>query len=356
MGVWVAGAYTLACCEWLSKQEYQLTSVTPGIEKHDILHILKNLAPNFQNVVLAGYPSFIMDVLRELKTKNISFPKNLKIITAGDSFSEEWRDSVCKLLGPQARPESIISIYGSADAGVMGFETPFSIFIRREAEKNKIFRSKIFGKNEKTPALVQFDPEHCFVESVKGEILLTAATAIPLIRYNIQDIGKVVSFDEMKTLLSKYNLAAKSSQKGLLNWNLPFIIKEGRSDVAVTFYALNIYPEHIETALTDKKITNLVSGNFKAYNQTIKNNSRENLCLEIEMAEKKQPSKSALKKITDALIENLLKINIEFRKLHASIGDRARPKVKLFKTFSYAKPVPTKVLLGLKGKKAKIII
>jgi phenylacetate-CoA ligase len=354
MGIWVAGNYTTSSCQWVSEQGYRLTTITPGMEKHDIFYILKNLAPKFKNVILAGYPSFVMDILAEAKNKKIPLPKNLKLLTAGDSFSEKWRDSALKIIGTNLSLNSIISIYGSADAGIMGFETPLSVFIRKSALKNKGLYTELFGEAEKQPVLVQFNPKHTYLESIKGELLLTSNTSIPLIRYNIHDIGKILSFAETKKLLKKYNLIGQAEKIGLEDWQMPFIIKYGRTDVAVTFYALNIYPEHIEAGLKDKRIKEMVSGNFRAFSQTAKNNQDEQLNFEIELSEKYKVSKESLKKISNSVIDNLTKINTEFRKLHSTIGQKALPKIKLLKKLTDKTVRNSKILISLNGKKPKM--
>ena len=64
MGSWVAGTYTLSSGRWISENSGGLTTITPGIDKDDVIGALKNFAPNFNQVILAGYPPFLMDVSR----------------------------------------------------------------------------------------------------------------------------------------------------------------------------------------------------------------------------------------------------------------------------------------------------
>lgn len=355
MGVWIAGSFTASSCRWLSESKgYNITTITPGLELRDVLHILKNLAPNFETIVLTGYPAFVMDILFEAKKQKIRLPKKIKLLTAGDSFSENWRKQVATLIDT-TKPSNILSVYGSADAGVMGFETPLTIFLRKSAEHNKQLYLELFGNSDKLPAIFQFDSKKIYFESIDGELVLTTKTAIPLIRYNIHDVGKIWEYKKIKTLLIKHNLFKAADKLKLLNWNLPFIIKQGRTDVAVTFYALNIYPEHIQAGLSHKKISSTVSGNFLAYNKTKNKNGQENLYLEIELAKNKNGSGKILNKITQVILNTLLKVNIEFRKLHNAIGRRAFPKIKLVKNLNKSTASFSKTLLSLKGKKPKML-
>lgn len=356
MGVWVAGNYTLECFRWLSEQGYNITTITPGIEKHDILNILKNLAPNFEKTILAGYPSFVMDILVETKKQKISLTKNFKILTAGDSFSEKWREEALKYLSPNTNKTDIISIYGSADLGVMGFETPLSILIRTTAANNKLFKEKLFGTSEKLPALVQFMPDYIYIESVENELVLTADTAIPLIRYNIHDTGEVISFTDMLEFLKSFNLLQAVQKLKLADWKLPFVIKKGRTDVAVTYYALNIYPEHIEAGLKNSKFSKSISGNFRAYNETVRNEKKENLIIEVEVKGNFKNSNKTLERISSSVLNSLIKLNIEFRKLYNTLGSQATPKIKFVSNILQKSAVPTKTLLYISGKKPKIVL
>lgn len=356
MGVWVAGNYTLECFRWLAEKGYNITTITPGIEKHDILNILKNLAPNFKKTILAGYPSFIMDLLVETKKQKIPITKNIKILTAGDSFSEKWRDEALKYLGPKANRTSIVSVYGSADLGVMGFETPLSILIRTASVKNKLFKEKLFGTNEKLPALVQFVPDHVYIESIENELVFTADTVMPLIRYNIHDTGEVVSFTDMIKLLRSFNLLNEAQRLKLTDWKLPFIIKKGRTDVAVTYYALNIYPEHIEAGLKNSEFSKSISGNFRAYNETEKNEKKENLIIEVEIKKNLKNYTKILEKISSSVLHNLIKLNIEFRKLYNTLGVEALPKIKLVNDVFQNNTTAKKTLLYVSGKKPKIVM
>lgn len=356
MGVWVAGGFTLAACRELSRRGYKITTITPGMEKEDIWNALVNIAPKFKNLILAGYPPFLMDIVSEALSRKIKFSnKKIRAITAGDKFSETWRNDFLKLLKIKD-PASIISIYGSADAGVLGFETPLSIFLRRESLKNRKLYEVLFGDETTLPALVQYDPGHIFFEKVGKEIVFTTPTAAPLIRYNIHDEGDILSFADLSQLLKKLGLYNKTVSHGLNDWPLPFIVKKGRADVAVTFYALNIYPENIKAGLEHKKISKLVSGQFLAFNKTVKKSKLQKLYIRVELAPKVVPKKELFDLIKKAIMDKFLKLNIEYRKLHSVLGKKAYPNIQL-KRFGLKNSTPTSGgLLSIRGKKPKIVL
>ena len=53
----------------------------------------------------------------------------------------------------------IISIYGTADAGVLGMETPLSATIRKWLSGVPAVMKELFG-SERIPSLFQYDPLH----------------------------------------------------------------------------------------------------------------------------------------------------------------------------------------------------
>jgi phenylacetate-CoA ligase len=357
MGVWVAGGFTLASCKELSRQGYNISCITPGIEKTDIFFAFEHLAKEFKNVVLAGYPPFVMDIILECRKKNIDLPKNLKILTAGDKFSEGFRTKLAEFAEIK-NYAGIISLYGSADVGPMGFETPLSIFLRREAEKNSALRQMLFENSPELPAFLQFDPEKIYFESVNGELILTADAGIPLVRYNIHDQGKIFDFEKIKTILKDLKLTENAKQHGLNEWQLPFVVKTGRTDVAVNFYALNILPEQINASLKEKQISKYLNGNYFAYHKMVKNHAQEELGLILETKTKTRPQKSLVKKAQASIVKTLSSLSLEFRKLHQTIGKRALPKIKFIEPGNLAKysKLQHMGLLNIQGKKPKIVL
>ena len=355
MGVWVAGSYTVASCKQVSKLGYELTTITPGIEKEDVLLILKKLAPSYKNVILVGLSPFLISVLADARKRGIRIPQSLKVITSGDKFGEKWRTDMLDLIGAKDPYSSVINLYGSADAAVLGYETPLGIFARRKAEKNKEFAKDLFGENfASTPGLVQYDPAHTFFEEVEGELVFTTNTPIPLIRYNIRDRGYIVSGKEMKKLLRKYKLLEKAPKK----WsNLPFLVIQGRNDVAVTFYAFNVPADHLKAGLEDKRASRFLTGSFFAYNRNLQKSTQQRFFINVELKLRIQPTKKTRDQIQNTVFRHLMLQNSEFRKTYSTIGTKALPIIVLTPyNSSRFHPKNMKGVLNIYGKKPKMII
>ncbi len=330
MGNWIAGTFTAASCRYVSRQkDMHLSVITPGIEKEDILSVLRDFAPQFDVVILAGYPPFLMDVINETKKRDIPLNKfSLKFLFAGESFSERWRDLICSLAGVSNSLFDTVSVYGTADAGALGHETPLSISIRKIAENNEPFRKVLFGEEGFIPSLVQFDPETIYFEAVEGHLAFTANTGIPLIRYNIKDKGVVFTNSDVVKAAKEAGVYEMLSPH-LAKWQLPFVGLFGRSDVAVTFYALNIYPENIKAAVERDDFLGKLTGKFLARVDSDDSQTEQTLVVMLELEELQTENEALKEAITKALFQSLISLNTEYRKLYNAIGDRAYPKVEL---------------------------
>lgn len=355
MGLWVAGNYTLSACRQMRKHGFNITAVTPGIEKEDIYSSLEKLSGKFKNLVLAGYPPYLMDVINEVKQRHITLPKKIFAITAGDKFSEQWRDAFLERIA-QKNLWQVVSIYGCADAGALGYETRLSIFLRRAALKNPDLYKELFGDDSNLPALLQYDPEHIYFENLNKELIFTTATAAPLIRYNIHDLGEIHQPDAIAKLIKGHALDSRI-RKARINNNLPVIVKKGRSDVAVTFYAINIYPEQINAAVIDPKVKKYLSGDYFVYNHSVKNHKKEKLHFVIELASGYKSGASLLKKISESVVRNFSALSMEYRKLRGAIGAKANPEIELvlFGQIRLSQRYQP-VLFSEKGKKPKMLI
>lgn len=357
MGVWVAGSYTLASCREVARKGWNIMTITPGIEMADIMHILKNLTPNFQNTILVGYPPFIMDVVTETQRQDIKIGNVIKIITTGDKFTEEWRDDLLNFLKITNPYSALVSIYGCSDAAVLGYETPLSIFLRRKMnENNELFKEIAPANSTILPSVVQYETEYIFFEEINGELVFTTDAPIPLVRYNIHDIGKVITFEEVKHFLEKYTLWEEVRKLGFAQWELPFLVQSGRSDVAVTFYALNIPGDHLKVCVEDKRIKKFLSGNFFAYTKDLDKSRKQRLYINLELKDGVKLPENIEKIIRDVIVENLVRINIEYRKLNSVLGEKSLPIITLFSHGDKYMPENRSGMARLGGKKPKVIM
>jgi phenylacetate-CoA ligase len=160
--------------------------------------------------------------------------------------------------------ESSASLYGTADGGVLGSETPISIAIRRFFASNPDAAKKLFGES-RLPTLVQYDPLSRYFEVSDGTLVVTGDGGVPLIRYHIADKGGIIGFDEMVAFLGEYGVTSPRDllpAESILVHPLPFVYVFGRADFTISYYGANIFPENVAVGLEKKELARLLTGKF----------------------------------------------------------------------------------------------
>lgn len=346
MGIWVAGSFTASSLRGMHERGWHVTVATPSLEREDILALLKEFVPArpdgtrpYEHVVLFGYPPFLTDVLGEARRRKIlpDAAGRVSVVSAGAAISEGWRERTLDQIGA-TRPTQALNIYGSADAAVMGIETEETIWLRRMASALPDLRDELAGVADRF-SLFTYDPGRIFFEEQDGELLITLRAAVPLIRYNIHDRGRV---------LSRFPMMGRRTA-------LPLVAVTGRTDVAVTFYAINIYPEHIAAALEGGKAGTLATGSFRVYTREVGRAHRETLHLDIECASSARPKAAAERAISEAIVRTLSTHSIEYRNLHETLGGNALPVISLVPNGALElKKRGRQTFVFIKGKKPKM--
>lgn len=357
MGIWIAGMYTSDIFRLLADKSWKFTVMTPGLDKESIAQIISKLGCEFKNIILAGHPPFLMNVLTYLKALKVTIPQNCFLLTAGDKHSEMWRNAALNLLQKPHEYTSIANIYGASDAGAIAFETPLSLAIKQLCEKSKNLKNSLMSELGVDPAIFQYKSEYVYIEEIAGELVITAKNASPLLRYNIHDLGKVLSAEDMIKVL-KANGVNDSKLFRLFNlFTMPFVIKGGRKDVALTYYALNLYPEQLLAWRNRGLGIKATTGNFVVFKKYRDHHKREALIFRIEVIEKFIPQlKIILPKIKNLVLKSLEELSPEFRKLINSLGASAYPKIELVlpgKIFNI--PKGSTGIAFVEGKKARVI-
>ena len=206
LGTWVGGLYTAACCRHLAAKGYPVTVVAPGNNKDEILRVVPDLAAGFEQTVLLGYPPFLKDLIDTGNARGTGWPAmNIKLVLAGEVFSEDWRDLMGERAGMTRPAYDSAALYGTADGGVLGNETPLSITVRRFLAAVPDAAQELFG-SARLPTLVQYDPASRYFEQQDGTLLFTADSGVPLIRYHIADEGGLIAHDDVITLCREARL------------------------------------------------------------------------------------------------------------------------------------------------------
>src|SRR3989338_865694 len=331
MGVWIGGFITSEAFELMGRRGYPVAVITPGLNKQEIFKALKQLAPQYEQLIIAGYPPFVKDVLDEAEENGISIRKHkTALVFAAEAFTESFREYVAKKANVRNVLTDTMNIYGSADLGTMAFETPVSILIRRLACKQPDLFRALFGGTDKTPTLAQYIPHFTSFEALKGELLVTGDSAMPLIRYAIGDRGGVYTYDEVSSICKMHgvHLTKELARAGIATKTakLPFVFVYERLDLSTTLYGLQIYPEIIRETLLQSGFVQRLTGRLTL---VTKFDDRQNQYLEINVEQRRgaEVEKALAAKLKAEIVKNLKLKSAEFYELSLHLGERTEPRL-----------------------------
>lgn len=307
MGTWVAGAYTAAAAHLVRQKGLPVTVVTPGFDKAEALAVLGRLGPLYERVVIAGIPSFVKDLLDDWRPGGGG---RVGLFLAGEGFPEGWRDYVAGRAG--GRPEDVVGVLGSADAGLIGWETPRTVALRRRAAGSAAVRDALFP-GDGVPAVLSYVPTHRYYEAVGGRLLLTADRAVPLVRYDTQDRGGLLPAG-----------AAPPAAGGWVADALPLVYVFGRGRLSATLYGANVLPEYAQEFLVSPAVAPLVTGRFEL--ETVYTAAHDQrLRLRVELRDGAGPGCEAGWAAGFAAL--LRQRSSEYARIWREYGERALPEV-----------------------------
>lgn len=327
LGTWVGGMFTTACVRLIADDGCRILTVTPGNNVDEILRVVGDLAPQFEQTVLCGYPPFLKGVVDAGTARGLRWADHrMRLVMAGEVYSEDWRSLMGERLGIDDVVTSSAALYGTADAGVLGNETPLSVTVRRWFAANPEVAREVFGES-RLPTLVQYDPAVRDFEVVDGTLAFSGDNGVPLIRYHIADTGGIAAFDALLDVCRERGfdpVAALSA--GTVVHELPFAWVFGRIDFTVSYFGANVFPENVTIGLEQEGIREWVTGKFVLESREDANGDRH-LHVTVELAIGEQPSAERAATIASSIRTHTERVNSEFA--HYVPDDRRTPIVHL---------------------------
>jgi phenylacetate-CoA ligase len=314
LGTWVGGLFTLACVRHLAAKGYPITAVAPGNNKAEILRVIPELAPHCDQTVLLGYPPFVKDVIDTGIAAGLDWTRHaVKLVLAGEVFSEEWRDLVGQRAGMSSPCYDSASLYGTADAGVLGTETPLSVCIRRFLATRPEAAGELFGE-ARLPTLVQYDPGSRFFEEHDGTLLFSGDNGVPLIRYHIADEGGLIGYQDLLAFCGRHGFdpVAELGGPGARGIRpLPFAYVFGRSHFTVSYFGANIYPENVTVGLEQPAVSGWVTGKF-VLEVASDADGNPHLAVTVELAPGEAGEVARERTLAESIRAQLQRLNSEF--------------------------------------------
>jgi len=259
MGNWIAGTFTLACATLVAWKGYPLTIMTPGYSLEAISELLRTISPYFEQTIIAGHIPFLKEII-ETASKKMDVKKlHIIFLGTGQGITENWRKYILQLLSSENYYNRVINLYGSADTALMGFETPSSIYFRKILSEQIKIGKNIFH-DERLPSLYSYDPRLVYFEEENRELCITKNGGFPLIRYNIHDIGGIITYNRMTSYFVNQKREELNNSKS--EYKLPFVYLFGREKFMVKIYGANVYTEHVQHALNQEQLQPFITGRF----------------------------------------------------------------------------------------------
>lgn len=344
LGTWAGGTDLFRLTS-----EYSLYSgrpavtIAPGENVAESLEILRLFGGFFSRIHIIGNPLYIKRIVD--LGKDLAWDKlKVSFATGGESTTEPWREWIAKGIGVdiEKEPMRIHNTYGTTDFGLgTATETSLSIAIKRLAINRPSLAQAIFDRRRNLPNLYQYNPLNHYLEQHGEEVLVTSWSHLPLIRYNVHDRSKVISYQKLKNILAdfKVNIKELGLQYGYCP-ELPFIFVDSRTDGTVSIGGANVYPSNIEVALLENSELGRIVEHFYL---RIKEDDQSNYYLNVELIianikEMAQNQKDSLiARAEELFLEVLLRDNSEYNVTWRNNPD-VSPKVTLAGQESMGKP------------------
>jgi phenylacetate-CoA ligase len=296
--------------------------------------ILKSLGPDQQKLentlemfgtryryLIFGYPPFIKAFVDSTRLDLTKY--NMDLIVGGEGISEGLRGYLRKYF------KSVISSYGASDLEInIGVETELTVNLRGRCMEDAALSQKLFGR-ETPPMIFQYNSVDYIIERAEsGELLFTIGrqdSAAPKIRYNLRDLGGVMSHKELSARLSEHGvdtstLAGRQSK-------FPILYVFGRGDLTVPFYGSKIFPTNLEEIINIHAVLVTSVNSFQiASFEDDKINRR--LKIHLELVQSLSELSLSSDELRDIFFDGLCRLNQDFREV-TKMFDRSCVSVEL---------------------------
>lgn len=334
MGAWIGGVFTYEALRIVADHGgYDLSIITPGIDKKEVINSIRELGDSFDQVIIGAYAPFLKDILDDGVRQGIDWAKyNLGFVFSAEAFSETFRDYVIDMAKPEDEHRFSLNHYGTVDQGTLAHETPESVLIRRRLAKDNRL-GLLFPESTRQPTFAQYNPELFYFEQEGDNLLCSTFSGLPLVRYDLKDYGGLITRKEahMKLAEGGIDISKELSKAKLASstWNLPFVYVYERGDFSVSYYAFLIYPDTIRRALQNEGLKNNITGKFTMLVDYDKS-GRQRLQINIEKKHSIKSTNQLEKSLVEVLHSGLLSESSEYRETAKVVGEVVKPIVKLW--------------------------
>ncbi|MDD5269740.1 MAG: hypothetical protein PHE80_00960 [Candidatus Omnitrophica bacterium] len=307
LGSWIGGdVISWAAKNVALRSSYGLTVFSPGNQYEEIFDIIRGAHSKVDQILIFVCPSAIGHLFLLAKNKKVPLPyEKLRFAVIGEPFTENSREQIGKRCRVKFPEVVMTSTYGSADTGIIGIESkPLALFRGLVSRHNGL--RKGFGFNDTLPNLFNISVKEIFIEAADKELIFTIWQGLPLIRYNLHDMGVLLDWQAVRKTLKDYRLDRElDALKQHILKNLPasdIIAIGGRSDGTIILCGTNISESMLNKAMNDRSIEKLVTGCY--FVSVLDKDGRQRLRWNIEL----RPGIKITMKIEDFIYYRLVEM------------------------------------------------
>lgn len=333
MGAWIGGLFTYGALKIAAENgDYDLSIITPGIHKQEVINAVKQLGKDFDQIIIGAYAPFLKDILDDGTKQGIKWADyNLGFVFSAEAFTEKFRDYVAKVAQPADPLRFSLNHYGTVDLGTMAHETPETIMVRRHLiETDQL--NLLLPEPKRQPTLAQYNPELFYFEEQDHNLFCTAYSGIPLVRYDLKDFGGVLSRSEVHEKLATtgydFEKSAKTAKIDDSLWNLPYVYVYERNDFSVSYYAFTIYPDFVRRPLQHDNLSEVSTGKFVMH-VDYDAEGRQRLNINVELKADVAPNDKLIADIQHLIHAGLYNESSEYRETFNMVGEVVKPVIYL---------------------------
>jgi phenylacetate-CoA ligase len=315
LGSWAGGEQFAFLFKLLAlRSTLPLVTFAPGNQHTEILEIIEKCHEEFDQILIVFCPSAIFYLEQLARQKGFALPLHkISYLVTGEPFPEESRVNLQKRGGRQDTQLPMLSLYGSADTGMLGFESLPLIRVRKYLVQHPELAAQIGIATRSIPNLYHAQLEGSYLEAVEDELVITKWQGFPLVRYNIEDKVKFLCWSRLCQAVASDDQANAEGWNRLAELGLPDIIAVwGRSRGCVFLCGSNIFETMLQEVLLRSSLTDDSTGAFIAWTGSA--NGRQVLSWQIELKRDAiPPSGPRLEALHEELVVLLGEQQPEFR-------------------------------------------
>lgn len=284
LGSWIGGdMFSWSLKNVAMSVKYPMCVLTTGNRHEEILRVLAAADGYADQILLVVCPSAIGHLHLLAQSQGVAIPhKKMRYLVLGEPFPEQMRTHL-RTMTTESAACPVLSVYGSADTGLLGAESVASAALRGLLADDASFGDEL-GIPGAPPHMFHCSASDAYIEDINGELVVTRWQGVPLVRYNLHDNVRLLSWRALRAAAIAH--AKPHSLLAILKQSpedLPDVIAiDGRADRCVILCGTNItesmLDESIRRVASDPSFG--LSGHYHAW--ITLDNGRQRLAVSLE--------------------------------------------------------------------------